>query len=119
VRGDPCPHFCRNEFGFGHAAVSSSLQASKTAYHCGKPQPNKPLAATPMRMPVLLRRGWRWNVRIFMLRRQNQSISSQPAVSPGFQQAAANAAFGSVWAALCRSRFGNFIDRSAGSAGKV
>jgi hypothetical protein len=29
VRGDPCPDFGRNEFGFGHPAVSPSLQASK------------------------------------------------------------------------------------------
>jgi hypothetical protein len=72
-----------------------------------------------MLMPVLLRRGWRWNVRIFMLRRHHQPVGPHPAISPGFQQAAANGAFGPAGAAFCRSRFGNFIDRPTGSAGKV
>ena len=119
VRGNPCPDFGRNKFGFGHPAVPSSLQASKTAYHCGRLRPNKPRAAATMRMPALLRRWGCGNARIFMLRRQNQPIRPQPAVSPGFQQAAAHGAFGPAGAAFRRSRFGNFIDRSAGSAGKV
>jgi hypothetical protein len=66
-----------------------------------------------------LRRGGCRNVRIFVLRRQYQPIGPHPAIAPGFQQAAANGAFGPVRATLCRSRFGNFIDRSTGSAGKV